>query len=131
MDKIEFKAFDRVLVRVSDCAAWRLGFFEAVVDGRVIIVASGTKYSQCIPYEGNEHLLGTTEAPKVERWKPKERETYFTIHHEYGVPFYVVDFKWDGSPADELTYSLGNCFRTEEEAKKVADKFNALLKGEE
>ncbi|EJW90455.1 hypothetical protein EVA_21433 [gut metagenome] len=123
-----------MLVRDEDHERWQAALYDQYIICNGAFphhVIGGENFAQCIPYEGNEKLLGTSDAPKAKRWKPKERETYFTIHHEYGVPFYVVDFKWDGSPADEDMYRLGNCFRTEEEAQKVTDKFNALLKGEE
>lgn len=60
--KHQFKPFDRVLARDSDDEFWfseQFGHIDS--DGRFI--CCGKKYSQCIPYEGNEHLLGTTNKP--------------------------------------------------------------------
>lgn len=55
----EFKPFDKVLVKDHDeDSEWRCGLFSHKnEDGLYICV--GSIYEQCIPYEGNEHLLGT------------------------------------------------------------------------
>lgn len=56
-----FRPFDRVLVRDYDDETWRASFFSNI-QGKIFQYkcASGC-FNQCIPYEGNEHLLGTTE----------------------------------------------------------------------
>lgn len=63
----ELKTFDRVLVR-DDCdEKWRIDFFEEMnkdKDEACQYLCLNSWWRQCIPYEGNEHLLGTTEAPK-------------------------------------------------------------------
>lgn len=132
--EFEFKAFDRVLVRDEEQERWQAAFYDQYIacNGHYPHhVISGDSFAQCIPYEGNEHLLGTTDrhAPKPEPWKPKEGETYFVVFNCYGHSFFVSEFEWDGDLLDEETYRLGNCFRTRQEAQKVADKFNALLEG--
>ena len=56
------KPFDKVLVRAYN-SFWRIGFFEKIEkkNKRYPFVCMGyNKYSQCIPFEGNEHLLDTT-----------------------------------------------------------------------
>lgn len=60
----EFKPFDKVLVKDHDeDSEWRCGLFSHKnEDGLYICV--GSIYEQCIPYEGNEHLLGTTDSPE-------------------------------------------------------------------
>lgn len=61
--KYQFKPFDRVLARDSDDEFWFSEHFGHIEnDGSFI--CGGKKYSQCIPYEGNEHLLGTTNKPE-------------------------------------------------------------------
>lgn len=61
--KTEFKPFDRVLARDSDDEFWFIEHFGHIEsDGSFI--CGGKKCSQCIPYEGNEHLLGTTKKPE-------------------------------------------------------------------
>ena len=52
------KPFDKVLVRDLKDEYWNIGFFSFQGD-KHLCTARGY-YAQCIPYEGNEHLLGTT-----------------------------------------------------------------------
>lgn len=130
--KSEFNPFDRVLVRDGDQERWQAAFYDQYLNGASPHRVIGEGYfSQCIPYEGNEHLHGTTNSPELKPWKPKADETYFSVLNCYGHPFFVSELEWDGEPVDEATYLLGNCFQTREEAQAMADKFNALLKGEE
>ncbi len=66
--KCEFKPFDKVLVRNTDTEEWFPGFFEKfdstwnnpyhIMNRRSM---TDFAFKQCIPYEGNEHLLGTTD----------------------------------------------------------------------
>ena len=57
-----FKPFDKVLVRDDDGQEWKINFFSHY-DEKVCYKYHCLKscYEQCIPYEGNEHLLGTTD----------------------------------------------------------------------
>lgn len=66
--KCEFKPFDKVLVRNTDTEEWFPGFFEKMDSTwnypyHIMNRRSMTDFAfkQCIPYEGNEHLLGTTK----------------------------------------------------------------------
>lgn len=62
--KYEFKPFDKVLVRDTDNDTWQIDLF-----GWISIISNyeyktmTSCYKQCIPYEGNKHLLGTTNNP--------------------------------------------------------------------
>lgn len=59
----QFKPFDKVLVRDDNEADWKCDFFSNISNsGYYHCINAGWK--QCIPYEGNEHLLGTTNKPK-------------------------------------------------------------------
>lgn len=62
--KHQFKQFERVLVRDGYDEVWKCDLFSHIdVDGNYACV--GVDYwKQCIPYEGNEHLLGTTNKPE-------------------------------------------------------------------
>lgn len=61
--KHQFKPFDRVLVRDRNDREWGCDFFSHIAeDNRYICIYSWWK--QCIPYEGNEHLLNTTNKPE-------------------------------------------------------------------
>lgn len=58
--KCEFKPFDKVLVRDSESDKWRANLFGYISeDGYYCCVFASWVY--CIPYAGNEHLLGTTK----------------------------------------------------------------------
>ena len=132
MEGQEFNPFDRVLVRDNDNERWQAAFYDQYLNGASPHRVIGEGYfSQCIPYEGNEHLLGTTDKYVPKPWKPKLEETFFIIVHVYGESFCVRELRWDGVDEDEEMYRLGNCFRTREEAEAMADKLNALLKGKE
>lgn len=58
----EFKPFDHVLVRDNDEQRWICDIFSNVEEDRTFCCVGGT-WPRCIPYEGNEHLLGTTNNP--------------------------------------------------------------------
>ena len=58
--KVELKPFGKVLVRDSKSDYWRATLFSHIdKNGCYYCVWAGWTY--CIPYEGNEHLLGTTK----------------------------------------------------------------------
>lgn len=58
--KVELKPFDKVLVRDSESDKWRANLFGYInKDGYYHCVYANWAY--CIPYAGNEHLLGTTK----------------------------------------------------------------------
>lgn len=54
----EFKPFDKVLVRDADHEIWQPAFFSCKKG--LFRTIGCNDWGQCIPYEGNEHLLGTT-----------------------------------------------------------------------
>jgi hypothetical protein len=58
------KAYDKVLVRDGNDEAWVnafFGFCDNVTYKTCIFVTGNENWCQCIPYEGNEHLLGTCD----------------------------------------------------------------------
>lgn len=61
--KTEFKPFDRVLVRDVDSCKWCCDFFSHFNSALDYECIGGT-WCQCIPYAGNESLVGTTDKPK-------------------------------------------------------------------
>lgn len=61
-DIANFKPFDKVLVRQNDSCTWGVSFFGRC-SGGMFMCCSNVWYEQCIPFEGNEHLLGTTDMP--------------------------------------------------------------------
>ena len=58
--KCEFKPFDKVLVRDSESQAWQVSLFS-YKDSDSYYCCNGCSWNQCIPYIGNESLLGTTK----------------------------------------------------------------------
>ena len=59
--KCPFKPFDKVLVRDTDEQTWCANYFSHCKKDPVYPYACiNGLYRYCIPYEGNEHLLGTT-----------------------------------------------------------------------
>ena len=65
-DEPQFKPFDRVLVRQSDKDDWRVAFYSHFNAKENLHVTAWLNWYQCIPYEGNENLVGTTDKPKEE-----------------------------------------------------------------
>lgn len=68
--KYDFKPFDKVLVRDEDDKEWHISLFarEIVDDSDGLSYkyecSNGTLWDCCIPFEGNECLLGTDENPE-------------------------------------------------------------------
>lgn len=63
--KQEFKPFDKVLVRDDIHDKWSIGqfsYYDEENEDFPYICMNGCYY-YCIPYEGNEYLLGTTDFP--------------------------------------------------------------------
>lgn len=58
--KVELKPFDKVLVRNSESDKWRANLF-GYIDKDEYYHCVFTNWVYCIPYAGNEHLLGTTK----------------------------------------------------------------------
>jgi hypothetical protein len=62
--KVELKPFDKVLVKDNPYGSWEPALFWRrvnVQDLHPYMVIGGKRYRFCEPYEGNEHLLGTTK----------------------------------------------------------------------
>jgi hypothetical protein len=62
-----FKPFDKVLVRNYDNEKWHAASFSHYENQPYRYFAGDASYKQCIYYEGNEHLCGTTNSPI--QWK--------------------------------------------------------------
>lgn len=57
--KVKLKPFDKVLVRDDETSEWKANFYSQMGAFGGYECISGV-WGDCIPYEGNEHLLGTT-----------------------------------------------------------------------
>lgn len=64
--KCSLKPFDKVLVRDSEDGVWKAGYFSNYDEDDVSLpyICVGSLYKLCIPYEGNEYLLGTDKSPE-------------------------------------------------------------------
>lgn len=67
--KYEFKSFDKVLVKYYEDDDWEASLFIRTIiddqDGETKYEClNGTVFVYCIPFEGNEYLLGITENPE-------------------------------------------------------------------
>lgn len=64
--KCSFKPFDKVLVRYNEDSVWRCEFFSHynTFNKRYPYVCLSGVYKYCIHYEGNQHLLDTTNNSK-------------------------------------------------------------------
>ena len=63
--EFELKPFDKVLVRDYYGSMWKATFFSHKTDNEKFpFSCGGIEWRYCIPYEGNEHLLGTSNDPE-------------------------------------------------------------------
>ena len=58
--KVELKPFDKVLVRNDKEDQWSANIFSYQVRDNMYYCLGECYWRYCIPYKGNEHLLGTT-----------------------------------------------------------------------
>lgn len=66
-EEYRFKPFDKVLRRDRDCELWKPDIFSYYNENdKYKYRCLGDVFIQCIPYEGNQELLGTTDKPKEE-----------------------------------------------------------------
>ena len=68
IDKFDIKTLkpfeSKVLVRYNNTEKWKSnfwGFYDIDNEMNYPYECCGNSFAQCIPYEGNEHLLGTTD----------------------------------------------------------------------
>ena len=60
----QFAPFQKILVRDNDCDNWRCSIFSHIREGSPYkYVTIDSAWEKCIPYEGNEHLAGTSNSP--------------------------------------------------------------------
>lgn len=58
-----FNPYDKVVVRHDNWQYWACGLFSHISPEGEYVCVNGFYYKQCLPYEGNEHLVGTTNNP--------------------------------------------------------------------
>lgn len=86
-NKFEFKPFDKVLVRDSNAYEWQPELFYKINEEDKYCTLGNVEWSQCIPYEGNEHLLDTANMPEITDLK---NNILFGVELKVG---YVLVFK--------------------------------------
>lgn len=60
----QFKPFEKVLVRDAESEEWECTFYSHFDSkGRYHHITTSGIFVMCIPFEGNEHLVGTTKNP--------------------------------------------------------------------
>lgn len=57
----QFKPFEKVLVRDCSNETWKAAFFSHINRYKRYVITSISSWKYCIPYKGNESLVGTTK----------------------------------------------------------------------
>ena len=86
-NKFEFKPFDKVLVRDGDAYEWKPELFYKINEEGKYYTLGNVEWNQCIPYQGNEHLLDTANMPEITDLK---NNILFGVELKVG---YVLVFK--------------------------------------
>jgi len=57
-----------VLVRADNVCRWNYSVFSHITGNKdwLFAVCNGVSFTQCIPFDGNEKLLGTIDMPSEE-----------------------------------------------------------------
>lgn len=124
MEKYNFKPFEKVLVRYNDSDYWHANIYYRYDEETKQHLCIGSSWKYCIPYKGNEHLLGTKDSPQPKRWRAKKNCEYYYINSRVEV---FADIE-ECTVVDDEHFNIGNYFRTREEAEKVSEKFKEILK---
>ncbi len=109
MSDYKFKPFDRVLVRDADSDVWCIQFYSHPYGE--LHACLNSVHVQCIPFAGNEHLLGTTDSPEPELkkgdivavWDKNDSNKMIRVYSHYDskegkhVAYMMIDTfaKWD------------------------------------
>lgn len=109
----KFEPDQLVLVRYENSHVWRLRRYS-FLDRDRHEVQDGTCWDdeQIIPYSGNEHLLGTTDAP-TPKWEPKPGELVAVRHssiEEWKVRVFRYHDNDNGFACDNERDRAGTCF---------------------
>lgn len=86
-NKTEFKPFDKVLVRDGNAYEWQPELFYKINEEGKYCTLGNVEWSQCIPYQDNEHLMDTANMPEFTDLK---NNILFGVELKVG---YVLEFK--------------------------------------
>lgn len=98
------KAFEKCICSYGEGWAWEAGLFSHIDENctnKPFVCVGGMRYKECVPYEGNEGLLG--KAKKVAKPKPGEQWEALT-----GGKTTTVNVVREASPGVWLTISEGS-----------------------
>lgn len=83
-NKTEFKPFDKVLVRDGNTYEWQPELFYKINEEGKYCTLGNVEWSQCIPYQDNEHLMDTAIAGVIIPTEKKELAvSYFNSGWDY------------------------------------------------
>ena len=78
---MNLKPFQKVLVRDNDSESWAGSEYSYTRKNKMgieYVCTNGISFAQCIPFEGNEQLIGTTmPAPEAKTWQVSSRVASF------------------------------------------------------
>ena len=105
--EFKFSPKDWVLVRDTNNNLWKLDIFSHLVEhGLAKYVCLGSWYKQCIPYEGNEHLLGHSD-PYVAPFNPQTGDfVYVRSAYEHILIWHSIEGNGIMASADLCNYHL-------------------------
>ena len=84
---MEFKPFDKVLVRDGNAYEWQPELFYKINEEGKYCTLGNVEWSQCIPYKDNEHLMDTSNMPEITDLK---NNILFGVELKAG---YVLEFE--------------------------------------
>lgn len=108
----KFEVYQKVLVRDTEDGIWAVDLFSHYIDGEFVTLGNRL-WAYCIPYHGNEDLLGTAKSA----WKPKMGQLVamsddhnkwvaciFIGNGGHGREFSYLGMDSDSSDPDKATY---------------------------
>lgn len=114
-----------VLVRDRESEAWRYNLFSHKQDTRSNYVCVSGHWVYCIPYEGNEHLLGTTDAPDTPAFRIIKPCPWC------GESTYIDLTRYENSNAKIAHVQCRTCHCAVESADDALDAWNDLPRRED
>lgn len=130
MEKHEFQPKEWVLVRDDDDEEWTLNIFSHKSKDYFHCVSS--MWEQCLPYEGNEALLGKTDAPKEKHvWHVGDRVDVLSNFDDMWHPGFIVEIDYTRN-GDGFNYRVeSECFKSIARNVRVWCAADQLRKPEE
>lgn len=127
MNTYNFSPGQKVLMRrnIEDADVWRIAFWGT----------SDTHFNSgkidasfdFVPFEGNEHLFLTSNEAGKQRWRAVCHESYYHVDDNGD----VTEEKDMRDIFDDEMYSVGNYFRTRNEAESVAEQIKSIFRSHE